>query len=78
MEQLQYQLKSIRLSGMANSLPIRIQEARANDMPHLDFIALLVNDELEKRKERLLNRRLKAACFPEMKTMELQKMVHIY
>ena len=70
MEQLQYQLKSIRLSGMANSLPIRIQEARANDMPHLDFIALLVNDELEKRKERLLNRRLKTACFPEMKTMD--------
>lgn len=70
MEQLQYQLKSIRLSGMANTLPIRLQEARANDLPHLDFLALLVQDELTKRQDRLLNKRLKAARFPELKSLE--------
>jgi len=70
MEQLQYQLKSIRLSAMAQALPVRLQEARANELPHLDFLVLLVNDELEKRKERLLNRRLKAACFPMLKTLD--------
>ena len=70
MEQLQYLLKSIRLSAMAQSLPLRLQEARANELPHLDFLALLVNDELEKRKDRLLNRRLKAACFPTLKSLD--------
>ena len=70
MEQLQYQLKSIRLSGMASALPVRIQEARANDMPHLDFLTTLVEDELDRRKERLLTRRIKAAGFPQMKTLE--------
>lgn len=70
MEQLQYQLKSIRLSAMAEALPIRLQEAKANELPHMEFLAALVNDELEKRKERLLNRRLKAASFPMLKTLD--------
>ncbi len=70
MEQLQYQLKRIRLSAMAAALPVRLQEAKANDLPHLDFLALLVNDELEKRKDRLFNKRLRAARFPELKTLD--------
>lgn len=70
MEQLQYQLKAIRLSGMAGALPVRLQEARANELPHLEFLALLVEDELDKRRERLLNRRLKAARFPELKSLD--------
>jgi DNA replication protein DnaC len=70
MEQLQYQLKTIRLSAMASTLPVRLQEAKANDLPHLEFLSLLVQDELEKRKERLLNKRLKTARFPELKTLD--------
>jgi DNA replication protein DnaC len=70
MEQLQYQLKRIRLSAMAQALPVRLQEARANDLPHLDFLSLLVNDELEKRQDRLFNKRLRAARFPELKTLD--------
>lgn len=70
MEQLQYLLKSIRLSAMAQALPLRLQEAKANELPHLDFLVLLVNDELEKRKDRLLNRRLKAAGFPTLKSLD--------
>jgi DNA replication protein DnaC len=70
MEQLQYQLKSLRLSAMAGVLPVRLQEARANDLPHAEFLSHLIQDELDKRKERLLNRRLKAASFPELKTID--------
>jgi DNA replication protein DnaC len=70
MEQLQFQLKSIRLSGMANALPVRVQEARARELPHLDFLTLLVEDELTRRRDRLLERRLKAARFPERKTLD--------
>ncbi|MFQ5710014.1 MAG: IS21-like element helper ATPase IstB [bacterium] len=70
MQQLQYQLKAIRLSAMAQALPVRLQQAKANELPHMEFLATLVNDELEKRKERLLNRRIKAAQFPQMRTID--------
>lgn len=55
---------------MAGALPVRVQEASANELPHLEFLALLVQDELDTRKERLLNRRLKTAGFPEHKTLD--------
>lgn len=70
MEQLQYQLKSIRLSGMAQDLPIRIQEAKANDLSYQDFLQNLVEAELSRRRERLLNRRLKQARFPFLRTLD--------
>ena len=70
METLIYQLKSIRLSAMAQTLTIRLQEATANELPYLDFIKNLVDDELTIRKDRLLNRRLKQAQFPYLRTME--------
>ena len=70
MEQLQYQLRSLNLTGMVKTMPVRLQEAAANDLPHQEFLSLLVEDELAIRKERLLNRRLKAARFPELKTID--------
>ena len=70
MEQLQYQLKSIRLSGMAQNLQVRLQEARANDLDYLLFLQNLVEDELARRRERLLNRRLKQAGFPFLRTLD--------
>ena len=70
MEQLQYQLKSIRLSGMADNLQVRFQEARANDLDYQTFLQNLVEDELTRRRERLLSRRLKQAGFPFLRTME--------
>jgi len=70
METLIYQLKSIRLSAMAQKLEVRLQEATANELTYLDFIKNLVDDELTIRKDRLLNRRLKQAKFPYYKTIE--------
>jgi len=70
METLVYQLKSIRLSGMAQNLNIRLQEATANELSHLDFLRNLVEDELTTRKDRLLNRRTKQARFPYWRTID--------
>lgn len=70
MEQLQYQMKSLRLSGMASVLPTRLQEAKANELPYEDLLASLIQDELDLRKERLLARRLKSARFPFLKTLD--------
>ena len=70
METLIYQLKAIRLSGMAQKLSIRMQEAVANELSHIDFLKNLVTDELAIRKDRLLQRRLKQAQFPGLKTID--------
>jgi len=69
-EQLQYQLKSVRLSGMAENLNIRLQEAKANDLTYEGFLQNLLDAELNRRRDRLLNRRMKQAHFPFLKTME--------
>ncbi len=63
-------MRSLRLSGMAEILPTRLQEAKANELPYEEFMSLLLQDELNLRKERLLNRRIKAAKFPFFKTLD--------
>jgi DNA replication protein DnaC len=56
-------LRKLRLSGMANVLEIRVQGAAAERQPHLDFLSALVGDELLRRQDRLLARRIKQAGF---------------
>jgi len=70
MEQLQVSLKSLRLGGMAASLPTRYQEAKANDLDYIGFLEQLVSDELNRRKDNLLKRRIKIAGFPAVQTLE--------
>ena len=70
MDELIYKLKSIRLSGMTPKLNIRIQEATANELSYLEFLNNLIEDELTVRQDRLLNRRLKQARFPDLKTID--------
>ena len=70
MDELIYKMKSIRLSAMSERLDIRIQEAIANELSYLDFLNNLVDDELSTRRDRLLNKRLRQAKFPFMKTVD--------
>jgi DNA replication protein DnaC len=56
-------LRRLRLSGMADVLEVRIQGAAAERQPHLDFLSALVGDELLRRQDRLLGRRIKLARF---------------
>jgi len=67
---LQTTLKKLRLSGMAQSLDVRLQEASGNGLNHAEFLELTLQDELAVRAERLVNRRIKAAAFRELKTLE--------
>ncbi len=69
-ELLQYQLKSVRLSGMAEHLSVRLQEAKANDLPYDTFLQNLLDDELSRRRERLLDRRMKQARFPYLRSID--------
>ncbi len=69
-EALQTALKKLRLSGIVQSLDIRLQEAAGNGLNHTEFLELVLQDELAVRNERLMNRRIKAADFRELKTLE--------
>ena len=63
-------LKKLRLSGMAQSLDVRLQEAAGNALNHGEFLELILQDELLVRAERLIQRRVKAAAFRDLKTLE--------
>lgn len=62
-------LKKLRLSGLAESLDVRLQEATSNRLTHAEFLELLLTDELCVRHERLVARRVRAASFREQKTL---------
>ena len=62
--------KQLRLSGLINSLDIRLQEANGNALTHEEFLELILQDEVLLRKERRIQRRLKQASFPALKTIE--------
>ena len=49
-------LKKLRLSGMAQSLDLRFQEAAANRLDYAEFLELVLPDELSVRHERLIAR----------------------
>ena len=61
--ELDRSLRRLRLSGMADTLPTRTVEAQAEKMPHLEFLATLVHDEMNRRQDRLVGRRIKKAGF---------------
>ena len=69
-ETLQIALKKLRLSGLLQSLDVRLQEASGNSLNHAEFLELILQDELEVRRDRLVARRIKAAAFRELKTLE--------
>jgi DNA replication protein DnaC len=69
-DELDRALRQLRLGGMADVLVLRAQQARAESLGPLDFIGLLVHDELQRRRDRLVDRRVKAAGFRDPKTLD--------
>jgi len=61
--ELERSLRQLRLGGMAAVLETRLRQAQAESMAPLDLIASLINDELTRRSDRLLERRRKQAQF---------------
>jgi DNA replication protein DnaC len=63
-------LKRLRLSGLAESLPVRLHEAASNRLEHGEFLELLLQDEVRVREHRAMARATKAAGFRDQKTLE--------
>ncbi len=69
-ERLQTQLKQLRLSGLARTLDVRLQEAAGNQLSPAEFLELILQDELFVRNERRIGRRVHAAQFRELKALD--------
>jgi len=61
--ELNHALRQLRLGGMAAVLETRLHQAQAEAMAPIDFLSVLVSDELIRRGDRLLERRRKQAEF---------------
>ncbi len=69
-ESLMTSLRKLRLSGLAGTLDVRLQEAAGNRLNHAEFLELIVTDELLIRQDRLIARRIKQAMFRDVKSLE--------
>jgi DNA replication protein DnaC len=67
---LQATLKQLKLSGLAQSLEVRVQEATSHQLGPAEFLELLLQDEVHVRAERQIARRVHAAQFREVKTLD--------
>ena len=62
--------RALRLSGLLQSLEVRLQEARSSNLSPEEFLELIFQDELLIRNQRLMERRKKNARFSQIKTLE--------
>ncbi|MBM4389475.1 MAG: IS21-like element helper ATPase IstB, partial [Deltaproteobacteria bacterium] len=68
--QLTPSLRRLRLSGVMETLELRNTQAVDDKISYLDFLALLLQDEVERRNMRQFDRRLKKAGFSSNMTVE--------
>ena len=64
-ETLQPRLRQLKLSGMGDAIGPRAEEARARQLDPLEFLLLLLDDELARREADGVTRRIRAARFEE-------------
>jgi len=70
MPELAPQLKLLRLSGILDSLEQRNRQAIDKKMSYVDFLALLVTDEVARREHKKYSTRVRRAGFKSGKTIE--------
>ena len=64
------QLKRLRLSGVLETLELRNQQAIQERLSYVDFLARLIQDEVERRTQKQLQLRVRRAAFRSDKTLE--------
>lgn len=70
LHQLTPLLKRLRLGGFLETLELRHHQAMTEKLPYVDFLARLLQDEIERREQTRLALRLKKAVLQDQKTME--------
>ena len=67
---LQSKLKALKLGGMLLTLETRLAQAQHEPLGFVDFLEMLLEDELERRANKSLAIRIQRARFDEVKTFE--------
>ncbi len=65
LDMLQPRLRHLKLSGMHDAIAARMEEARARQLDPLDFLLLLLEDEIARREVEGIARRMRQAQFEE-------------
>jgi hypothetical protein len=68
--QLRPKLKSLRLSGILETLDVRTQQAITEQLSYVEFLQRLIEDEVERRTQKQLALRLRRAAVDLGKTLE--------
>lgn len=68
--QLTPQLKHLRLSGILETLDVRTQQAIEGKWSYIEFLARLLEDEVERRGQKQLGLRLRRGALNATKTLE--------
>jgi DNA replication protein DnaC len=63
-------LRTLKLSGMLETLDARLAQARAGELGHLEFLQVLCHDEITRRETMTMSRRLRRARFEQQVTLE--------
>jgi len=63
-------LKKLRLSGVLQTLDLRVREAVEDELSHTEFVLRLLSDEVERREAKQATLRLRRANFEHAKTLE--------
>lgn len=63
-------LKTLRLSGVLQTLPLRTQQAVEDNLSFDEFLFRLLSDEVERRQAKQLKLRLRRAQFEAQQTLE--------
>ena len=63
-------LRTLKLSGMLDTLDARLTQTRDGGLGHLEFLQALCEDEIARRESAALTRRLRRAKFEEQATFE--------
>ena len=65
MTEIDRALRELRLSGMADTLSTRMMQAQACDQPFIETLGVMLQDELDQRRSRLMDRRFKRSDLDE-------------
>jgi len=69
MQEIERALRELRLSGIAETLSTRLLQAQATQEPFLETFAAMLQDELDRRRSRLMQRRYKKSGLDEKVTL---------
>ncbi len=58
-------LKALRLGGLQDTLPLRLDQAQQHHLGYIEFLELLLGDEIQRRANRALASRLSKAHFED-------------